>query len=249
MQGRLWEIDALRGTAVVAMVLYHFSYDLAYFGLLDLRFFRAGFGLDAGRAIGASFIFLAGLSLTLSYRRTVARRSPEEKLFRKYLGRGLRIFSYGLLITLVTWIFVPKEMIVFGVLHLIGVSIVLAYPFLTFKLPNVALGVGCIAIGLYLPTFDIDQPWLVWLGTRPDFFMLDYWPIFPWFGVVLLGISAGNTLYGDRRKQAARGATTPVPGIRPLAFLGRHSLPIYLVHQPILLATLILLGIGDARLP
>ncbi len=248
MQGRLWEIDALRGIAVVAMVLYHFSYDLAYFGIFGVGFFRSGLGLETGRAIGTSFIFLAGLSLTLSYRRALARRSPGQELFRKYLGRGLRIFSYGLLITFLTWIFVPREMIVFGVLHLIGVSIVLAYPFLGLRLPNVALGAGCIVLGLYLGNFGTDHPWLAWLGIRPDFFMLDYWPIFPWFGVVLLGVFAGNALYGNQRKRTARAAP-PLRAVRPLTFLGRHSLPIYLVHQPVLLATLILLGVGDAKIP
>jgi uncharacterized membrane protein len=244
----LWEIDALRGVAVVAMVLYHFSYDLAYFGIFGVGFFRSGLGLETGRAIGTSFIFLAGLSLTLSYQRALARRSPEQELFRKYLGRGLRIFSYGLLITFLTWIFVPREMIVFGILHLIGVSIVLAYPFLALRFPNVALAVGCIVLGLYLRNFGTDHPWLTWVGIRPDFFMLDYWPIFPWFGVVLLGVFAGNTLYGNQSKRTAR-ATPPLRAIRPLTFLGRHSLPVYLVHQPVLLATLILLGVGDAKIP
>jgi uncharacterized membrane protein len=246
VRGRLWEIDILRGIAVVAMVLYHFSYDLAYFGLLDLRFFRSGLGLDLGRAIGSSFILLAGLSLTLSYQRAIISRPAGWKLFRKYLGRGLRIFSYGLAITFVTWIFVPREMIVFGILHLIGASIILAYPFLSLKLPNIALAVGCIVASLYLRNLSFDDSWLVWLGTRPNFPMLDYWPVFPWFGVVLLGIFIGNVLYSDQRKRVARTAPS-LPLSHPLAFLGRHSLPVYLVHQPILLATLVLLGVGNAE--
>jgi uncharacterized membrane protein len=241
---RFWEIDALRGIAVVAMVLYHFSYDLAYFGLFDVGFFRSGLGLNTGRMIGGSFIFLAGLSLTLSYGRATVARPLGGKLFRKYLARGLRIISYGLVITLLTWIFLPNEMIVFGILHLIGASIILAYPFLTLKLPNVVLGAACIAVGFLLRGLDVDSPWLVWLGTDPTFFMLDYWPIFPWFGVILFGVAAGNALYGDRRKQAA--PPTPRPqAVRPLAFLGRHSLVVYLVHQPVLLAALILLGVGS----
>ncbi len=247
MRERFWEIDALRGTAVVAMILYHFSYDLAYFGLFDVGFFRSGLGLNTGRLIGGSFIFLAGLSLTLSYGRATASRSPGGELFRKYLSRGLRIFSYGLIITLLTWIFLPNEVIVFGILHLIGASIILAYPFLNLKLPNVALGVACIAAGFLLRAFDVDSPWLVWLGTDPTFFMLDYWPIFPWFGVMLLGIAAGNALYGDRRKQAASHVPRP-RAAKPLTFLGSHSLLVYLIHQPILLAALLLLGIGDARI-
>jgi uncharacterized membrane protein len=134
---------------------------------------------------------------------------------------------------------------VFGILHLIGASIILAYPFLGLKLPNVALGAACIATGLYLHGFH--NSWLVWLGTRPDFFMLDYWPIFPWFGVMLLGVFAGNALYGDRGKLDASPSARP-PSVEPLTFLGRHSLLVYLVHQPILLAALLLLGVGDARI-
>ena len=249
MRERFWEIDALRGIAVVAMVLYHFSYDLAFFaGLFDVGFFRSGLGLGAGRVIGGSFIFLAGLSLTLSYGRATASRSAGESLFRKYLLRGLRIFSCGMAITLVTWIFLPNGTIVFGILHLIGASIILAYPFLNLKSPNVALGAACIAAGVLLRNLGVQSPWLVWLGTDPTFFMLDYWPIFPWFGVMLLGVAAGNALYGDRRKRAA----PPIPRprtVRPLAFLGRHSLTVYLVHQPVLLAALALLGVGDAGLP
>jgi uncharacterized membrane protein len=241
---RFWEIDVLRGIAVVAMVLYHFSYDLAFFDLFEVGFFRSGLGLDTGRLIGGSFIFLAGLSLTLSYARASASRSSGGTLFWKYLSRGLRIFSYGLLITLATWIVLPNEIIVFGILHLIGASIILAYPFLNLKLTNVALGAACVAIGSLLRGLEVHSPWLVWLGTDPTFFMIDYWPIFPWFGVMLFGIAAGNVLYRDRIKRAA--SSTPSPSAaRPLAFLGRHSLVVYLVHQPILLAALILLGVGS----
>lgn len=225
------------------MVLYHFSYDLAYFvGLFDVGFFRHGVGLNAARVIGGSFIFLAGLSLTLSYRRAAARL-PGRRLFGKYLLRGIRIFSYGLIITLLTGILLPNEMIVFGILHLIGASIVLAYPFLKLKFPNVVLGVGCIVLGLYLRGFVVGSPWL---GGRPDFFMLDYWPVFPWFGVVLLGVFAGNALYGGEDKQAASAPSAPAV-VRPLTFLGSHSLPVYLVHQPILIAVLVLLGVAEIR--
>jgi uncharacterized membrane protein len=244
---RFWEIDVLRGVAVVAMVLYHFSYDLAYLvGLFDVGFFRSGIGLDMGRMIGGTFIFLAGLSLALSYSRAVASQPSEGTLFWKYLGRGLRIFSYGLVITLFTWIFLPNEMVVFGILHLIGASIIVAYPFLRLKLANVALGLLCIVIGLYLNDFGTAHPWLAWLGIRPNFFMLDYWPLFPWFGVALLGVFAGNALYGDASKRATRAIPQP-PSSRPLAFLGRHSLLVYFVHQPVLIVALVLLGVG--RLP
>jgi uncharacterized membrane protein len=244
MHTRLWEIDALRGVAVVGMILYHFSYDLAYFGFFDMWFFRSSLGLAVVHVGGALFIFLAGISLTLSYRKSVTYQSSERNLFWKYLKRGVLIFSYGLVISFLTWIFVPEEMIVFGILHLIGVSIVLSHPFLRLKLPNVVLGIGCIIVGIYLSNFTLDAPWLAWAGIAPNFFMLDYWPIFPWFGVMLLGIFVGNILYGDQIKGVGRLAP-PVVGLRHVVFLGRHSLPVYLVHQPIILTALILLGFVD----
>lgn len=242
-------MDVLRGVAVVAMVLYHFSYDLAYLaGLFDVGFFRDGLGLNLGRAIGGTFIFLAGLSLTLSYGRA-ASRGAAGGLFRKYLARGLRIFSYGLAITFATWLFAPRETIVFGVLHLIGASIILAYPFLGLKLPNVALGLGCIALGVYLRgSLDLSSPWLAWLGGDPRFPMLDWWPLFPWFGVALLGVAAGNALYGGGAGKEGVPQLPETGLTRPLAFLGRHSLPVYLVHQPVLVAVLVLLEVGDAGL-
>jgi uncharacterized membrane protein len=244
---RVWEVDVLRGIAVVAMVLYHFSYDLAYFvGLFDVELFRSGAGLDAARAIGGTFIFLAGLSLTLSYRRALAA-AQGRKLFGKYLMRGVRIFSYGLIITFLTWIFVPREMIIFGILHLIGVSIILAYPFLGLKFPNVALGFGCITLGLYLSDFSTNHPWLTALGVRPNFGMLAYWPIFPWFGVALLGVFAGNVFYGDEGKRTPPASPHP-SWSWALAFLGRRSLVIYLTHQPVLISALVLLGLADLRI-
>ncbi len=229
----------MRGIAVVAMVVYHFTFDLAYFvGLFDVGFFRHGVGLSVGRVIGGTFIFLAGLSLTLSYGRASGGRG-----FSKYLGRGMRIFSYGLVITLVTWVFVPREMIFFGILHLIGISIIFAYTFLKLKFTNVVLGAGCIALGLYLrQDFVVGSLWLAWLGGRPTLPTLDYWPILPWFGVMLLGIAAGNALYGSASKRTSR--TTPQL-LRPLTFLGSHSLPVYLIHQPVLIAALVLLGFAE----
>ena len=169
--------------------------------------------------------------------------TPSTVVFTRTWRTSSMFFAPKAVITLFTWIFLPNEMIVFGVLHLIGASIILAYPFLRLKLANVALGLFCIAVGLYLHDFSVAHPWFAWLGIRPNSFMLDYWPLFPWFGVTLLGVFAGNALYGDVSKRAVR--TTPPPlSSRPLAFLGRHSLLIYFVHQPVLIAALVLLGVG-----
>jgi uncharacterized membrane protein len=247
MRDRFWEIDALRGAGVVAMVSYHLLYDLALFGLYDVSVFRSGLGLFAGRAIGGSFIFLVGLSLTLSYSRSAKNTHPGRGPYLKFLRRGVRICSYGMAITLATWLLVPEEMVVFGILHLIGFTVAVAYPLLRLTLANLVLGFAAILAGLPLRPVNAGHPWFAWLGVEPDFFMIDYWPVFPWLGVALLGVCAGNLLYpeGRRRFTPAPGRIPKWPAATALAFLGRHSLAVYLLHQPLLIAALVLLGLAE----
>ena len=102
-----------------------------------------------------------------------------------------------------------------------------------------------IAAGLYVNVLDLtsESLWLLPLGVVPEgIFMPDYRPLLPWFGVVLLGVFAGNLFYGTGKRTAGLAGRMPPPA-RPLTFLGRHSLFIYLVHQPILVGLLAVLGI------
>ena len=153
--------------------------------------------------------------------------------------RRAKILLLALLLTVGSWAF-GIGVIAFGILHLIGVSIILAYPFLDGRLSNVLFGGAVIALGLLIGSLDLvsESPLLLPFGVVPlDLPMPDYRPLLPWFGVVLLGLAAGNTFYAGRRSRPG----TPVPA-RPLAFLGRHSLTIYLVHQPVIVALLVLFG-------
>lgn len=221
-QPRFWEIDSLRGIAILMMVIFHLAYDLSYFGGYDIGI-HYGLWRLFGRATATLFILLAGISLSLSHSRSAAG-------MEKYLKRGLKIFFWGLLITLITRLFFPAEFIVFGILHFIGLSIILAYPFLRYRYWNLPLGLSIIFIGLSL------QGPLILFPT--PFRTFDYFPIFPWFGLILLGIFLGNSLYpGHARRFSIPEISTP------FSTLGRHSLLIYLVHQPVLLSFLYLLGV------
>ena len=148
-------------------------------------------------------------------------------------------------ITLVTYLFIGKGFIVFGVLHLIGLSLLLAYPFLRLKRANVIFGLLFILLGIYLQNISVGFPWLLWLGLAPpDFYSVDYFPVFPWFGVILVGMGLGSQLYPGYRRKMDLPDLSRSPFVRAMAFLGRNSLAIYLVHQPIMIAIMYLAGIA-----
>lgn len=219
------------------MVLYHFMYDLDTFGGYNIES-TSGFWARFADLTAFSFVFLVGVSLAISYARS------EQALFGNYLLRGAKIIGYGMVLTLATWV-LGMGIIVFGILHLIGTSVILAYPFLRFRLLNLFAGLAIIAAGWYLQTLDLtsESPWLLPLGVVPEgLFMPDYRPLLPWFGVVLLGVFAGNLAYGGGKRIAGLSWRRPSPA-RTLAFLGRYSLFIYLVHQPLLVGLLAVFGI------
>ena len=166
----------------------------------------------------------------------------------KNLRRGAGLFIVGMGITLVTWLLLPGEFILFGVLHCIGLSIALSPLFLGFGRWNLLPGAVLLLLGPVIA--GVSGPLaLAWLGIHPaDFASLDYVPLVPWLGVFLLGMGIGASLYpGGLRGFPAREAERP--SLRPVTFLGSHSLPVYLVHVPLILLALTLLVPGfGARL-
>ncbi len=238
---RFWELDAIRGIAIILMIVYHLVFDLNYFGLYTTD-------LDTPPVllflypISAAFLLLVGISLTVSYSRAQQKLS-QTQLKVKFLKRGISVFGLGLLITLVTWVYPHDGYIVFGVLHCIGLSILLAYPLIRFRNFPLILGVLCIILGITLRVAVIvDFPWLLWLGFVPSgFYTLDYFPLLPWFGVVLIGIFLGNSLYQNNTRKVTFNYHSQFILSRGLCFLGRHSLIIYLLHQLLIVGLLYVL--------
>ena len=218
-------VDAARGAAILAMIVYHFSWDLRYFGYI-----AADVAGDLGwrifaRSIAGSFLFLVGVGLVLAAR---GGRSPA-----RYLRRLAIIAGGAAAITAVTWFVFPDSFIFFGILHHIAVASVLALPFVRAPLALVAAAAAFSALAPPLlagPAFD--SPALLWLGLQTYSPRTnDFVPIFPWFAIVLAGIGAAKVAL---RPPAAIAAVLSRPAPGPLIWAGRNSLAIYLLHQPLL---------------
>jgi uncharacterized membrane protein len=237
---RFWEVDAARGIAIIMMIVYHCTYDLDTLGGYHIQSTTGYLALFADVTAGL-FLFLVGISLAISRTRTSL---TGWRLFGKYLARGLRILAYGVVLTII-FLALGMGVVAFGILHLIGFSIILAYPFLSLRLTNLVLGTVVFVAGQYILAQDLYSQgfWLLPFGVVPEGVMMpDHRPLLPWFGVVLIGLFFGNVVYGGR--PAVPEDKAPVLA-RPLLPLGRNSLFIYLIHQPIIIALLAATGIVD----
>ena len=233
--GRFFEIDLFRGIAILMMILFHTVFDLRFFRIMSIDV-SSGFWWYFALATASLFLLITGVSLTISYSRA-AQQLSGFALTKKFLLRGVFIFACGLLVTLVTYLYLGTGFVVFGILHLIGVSIMLSVLFFRFRGWNILAGVVVIVTGIFCA--GVTGPlWLLPLGIHPaGFFSVDYTPLFPWFGMVLIGMGAGSLLYPSGVR---RWGVPPLPqgAVQPLVFLGRHSLLVYLLHQPVILLLL-----------
>jgi uncharacterized membrane protein len=220
------EIDLLRTIAIVAMVVYHAAYDLRIYDGWNIAIFEDGW-LILARATATLFLLLVGVSFIIAHERSKAKGST----WRRALRRGGIVLGVGLLVTIATWLMDPQTFVRFGILQLIGVSMLLLPFFARCKEGNVLIGAAVITLGSQLKGMIASTSLLLPLGiTYPGFQSVDYFPLLPWFGVVLIGAGIGHLIY------VRLGA---IPFKHPLpawtTWPGRHSLLVYLVHQPVLL--------------
>lgn len=232
-RNRFVALDAARGGAIIAMIAYHIIFDLNYFGIFafDPQFKYLAY------PIAGTFIFIAGISLHLKAE-SIGTQSDRRLYIRTFLSRGLKILLIAALITLVTWFYPHDGFIVFGILHLIGTATLLAIPFLPFGKWNVIPASLVLLIGFFF--FPIIGPaYLIPIGVYPPgFTSLDYEPLIPWFSLILFGIAAGSIGFSGKKIQNKSN-----PLFRILAIPGRNSLIIYLIHQPVIIGTLVLIGL------
>ena len=205
-------VDQLRALAITLMIIFHLFYDLNLFGLVKIDFQNDTFWFLLPRIIVFLFLFCVGISLAISHSQRIQ--------WRKFTFRLLKISFFAILISFFTYLCFRANWVYFGTLHCIAVCSLLALPLA--KHPKTA----CL-LGILLLIFGQNLPWIKLPHTS-----MDYIPIFPWLGVVLLGIVAFHLrLHKVGRKEN-----------RIISFLGRHSLVIYLLHQPILYGLVLLLN-------
>jgi len=226
---RILALDLLRTAALLGMASYHFVYDLQMFGLVPPGFAVSGLFYWQARSVASTFLALAGLSLWLAHGDGI--RWPA------FWRRWVRVAGAAAVVTLATRIAIPDYYIFFGILHSIALSSLLALPFL--RLPwwvTLAAGAAVVWASYALATPAMDAPLLRFIGlhTIPTF-TVDFEPIFPWFGPVLMGLALGRLGSALGLWQwLSRWPGRPGPLLRALAWPGRHTLAIYLLHQPLL---------------
>jgi len=227
--GRRLALDAARGAAVLAMFGFHLIWDLGHFGYIDPAFPFSPGVRQFGHAIALGFLFIAGIALVLA----MERSAPWPAFFR----RLALVFGAAALVSAGTYAAFPEAYIFFGILHCIAAASLLAAPLL--RLPAVvaagaALAVFLISALVASPVFD--APPLLWVGLG-TFQPLtnDYRPLFPWAGALFAGVAAAKFA---RLRAGAFPPFSPAASavLRPPAWLGRHSLFLYLVHQPLFFA-------------
>ncbi len=227
---RFDRLDALRGLAIVWMAAFHFGFDLNYFGLLQPphNFHRDALWTVQRACIVSLFLFSAGMG------QAVALHAGQG--WARFWRRWGQVAACAILVSLGSALMFPRSWISFGVLH--GIAVMLIVCRLAAPLRGWLWPLGGLALLLprvvQLPLFDHAA--LNWIGLvthKP--ITEDFVPVLPWLGVMLWGLAAGQWLLRHRRAALAG----PLPGaLHPLATLGRWSLSFYMLHQPLLIGTL-----------
>jgi uncharacterized membrane protein len=250
-RSRLWEIDLGRTLAITMMVAYHTVY--------DLELLSPGLGPDPftgtwgalPEATGSLFLFVAGVSFAVSDERMRARGLDAGRRRRRHARRAVLVLGAAMVVSVATWVAFDERYVRFGILHAIAVGTAVCAVTIRLRAVNLVLGLAVIALGVLVTAVDSGSSWLLPIGLGPpEIGSVDYWPLLPWLGPMLIGVAVGTRLYpaGVRSRFIAPLGRRAVPG--PLTTPGRHSLMIYLVHQLVLIPLVwTVLVVGGVEVP
>lgn len=203
------------------MLVLNFVTDLNHFGIMNTETGDQWWWM--ARIAASLFVGISGVSYFLAHRL--------EYDFTKTSGRTQRLIFWAFVITIITYIFEPSAYVRFGVLHLLALASIVAFP--VARKPEFALGIGLIL--LIIPLSSNSN--LVWLGLRETgFIAVDYFPLNPWLGIFFIGLALASRIYPEGKP------LTEIQWPEKWLWFGRNTLTIYVIHQPILIGLLILTG-------
>jgi uncharacterized membrane protein len=225
---RLALIDVARTVALLGMAVFHFVFDLELFGYLEPGTTVTGGWALFARLVAGSFLFLSGVSLVLAHGGAI--RWPG--VWRR-LGK---LVAAAALVSLGTYVAFPQAFVFFGILHSIALCGLIGLALI--RVPGVVLLLLAVAVVMVDRTVALEalnSRWLAWTGLHAvNPWAVDFVPVFPWLGAVLAGMGAAKLAAAAGLWDRAR-AVQAGPWPQRLAWPGRHSLVIYLVHQPVLI--------------
>ena len=228
---RIALLDVLRGVAILAMIVYHFFFDLEFFGLADVGLFEHWGWTAFVRTIPATFLLIAGISLFIAHGNGIR--------WRAFFWRFGILVAAAMLVTVISYFTDREAMIWFGILHCIAAASLIGLAFLRAPLVVVLAAAAVVLIGPYFATPALNAPALLFLGLGSEEPPSDdYNPLFPWLAFLLLGIALARVCQPYAAKALWARWHPADPPSRLLATAGRHSLIIYLLHQPILMGLL-----------
>lgn len=246
---RLWEIDLARTAAIVMMVVYHVGYDVEMLAV-DPPIDPFSGGWRALQVVcGSTFLFVTGVTLAMGNGRARAAGLRGWPLYRRHARRALTVLGAAMAVTVATRVALGDEYIRFGVLHCIAAAMLIGPLVVRWGAWLLPLAAAVLAAGLAMRDMDpVGIPGLMILGVPPEGGAgVDWYPLAPWLAPALAGLWAGGVLYPGGRR-GAWGTRMP-PAVHPaVTWPGRHSLPVYLAHQlvlvPLTAAALALAGVA-----
>jgi len=224
-------IDCIRGCAIIAMIAYHFGFDINMQGYISQDINNNSTWQVARSLILATFLFVAGFSMALSANQNITRR----------LIRLFRITACAVLVSIGSYFMFPDSWIYFGVLHFVLVSSLICWLVMPYQKLLLILAISLLTIGIFYESPVFNSPFLQWLGMmtyKP--ITEDYVPLLPWLGVMMIGVRTGQLALTKSKLWLFDYKPSRI--LFPVQFLGQHSLIVYMLHQPILLGALGIFG-------
>jgi uncharacterized membrane protein len=229
---RLHSVDFARGIACLSMPIFHSVYNLYQFGFIDTALTKNLFWVIYQKMGLGTFVLVSGMAFTLSTQSGIR--------WNRLLRRVIKLGSIALAITLATYFAEPTKFVRFGVIHFFASVILIAMVVRPLKQWLIIPGTIILAVSIYVGRGGIDPNPLLYItglmSQRPP--SIDYIPLVPWLGVFMIGMGVANWF------KLPKEPVMPSAFMKPVIWLGKHSLPFYILHQVVLYGVFYLIAVA-----